>query len=99
MEKCGEDCMIRVTRLNHEPIVVNADLIEYIETTPDTVISLTTGEKFMVLESPDEVVTRAIEFGRQLHQKPERRFGLTPLQFGEQPASSDLESVESIPTS
>lgn len=71
--------MIRVTRLNHEPIVVNADLIEYIETTPDTVISLTTGEKFMVLESPDEVVSRVIEFGRQLHQNPERRFALSAI--------------------
>jgi flagellar protein FlbD len=99
MEKCGEDCMIRVTRLNHEPIVVNADLIEYIETTPDTVISLTTGEKFMVLESPDEVVTRAIEFGRQLHQKPERRFGLTPLPFGEESLPCGKEIVEPISTS
>jgi flagellar protein FlbD len=91
--------MIRVTRLNHELIVVNADLIEYIETTPDTVISLTTGEKFMVLESPDEVVTRAIEFGRQLHQKPVRPFGLTPEHFGENPAHAGEERAEPVPIS
>lgn len=91
--------MIRVTRLNHEPIVVNADLIEYIETTPDTVISLTTGEKFMVLESPDEVVTRAIEFGRQLHQSPERRFGLTPPHSGGEILRPGERLVEPVPTS
>lgn len=62
--------MITVTRLNHESIVVNADLIEYVETTPDTVISLTTGEKFMVLESPDEVVDLVVAYGRRLHGGP-----------------------------
>ena len=36
--------MIYVTRLNHTSVVLNADLIEYVETTPDTVISLTTGQ-------------------------------------------------------
>ena len=68
--------MIRVTRLNHEPIYVNAELIEYVETTPDTVISLTTGEKFMVLEAPEQIVAMVVEYGRQLHQSPERRLNL-----------------------
>jgi flagellar protein FlbD len=54
--------MIYVTRLNHTPIVLNAELIEHIETTPDTVISLTTGQKFMVLESTEEVIRRVMEF-------------------------------------
>ena len=48
--------MIHVTRLNHTPVVLNSDLIEQIETTPDTVISLTTGQKIMVLESTEEIV-------------------------------------------
>ncbi|MCC6263502.1 MAG: flagellar FlbD family protein [Bryobacterales bacterium] len=69
--------MIRVTRLNHEPIYVNAELIEYVETTPDTVISLTTGEKFMVLESPDQIVAMVIDYGRQVHQSPDRRLNLS----------------------
>ena len=47
--------MIHVTRINHVPLVLNADLIEHIETTPDTVVSLTTGQKFVVLESAEEV--------------------------------------------
>lgn len=71
--------MIRVTRLNREPIYVNAELIEYVETTPDTVISLTTGEKFMVLETPEQIVAMVIEYGRQLHQNPERRLNLAAV--------------------
>lgn len=59
--------MIKVTRLNREVVFVNADLIEYVETTPDTVISLTTGEKFMVLESPDQVVDLVVDYGRRIH--------------------------------
>jgi len=58
--------MIYVTRLNHTPLVLNAELIEHIETTPDTVISLTTGQKFMVLESTDEIVRRVMNFRRAI---------------------------------
>ena len=56
--------MIRLTRISHAPVVLNSDLIEHIESTPDTVISLTTGQKVVVLESTDEVVRRVIEFRR-----------------------------------
>jgi flagellar protein FlbD len=56
--------MIRLTRLNHVPLVLNADLIEHIEVTPDTVITLITGQKMMVLESANEVVRRVIDFRR-----------------------------------
>jgi flagellar protein FlbD len=58
--------MIRVTRLNHVPILLNADLIEHIEVTPDTVISLITGQKMMVLEPANEVVDRIIRFRRSI---------------------------------
>jgi flagellar protein FlbD len=63
--------MIRLTRLNHVPIVLNADLIEHIEVTPDTVIVLTTGQRFMVLESANEVVERVVAFRRSIFA-PER---------------------------
>jgi flagellar protein FlbD len=56
--------MIRVTRLNHAPLVLNADLIEHMETTPDTVITLTTGQKIVVLETPGEVIDKVVEFRR-----------------------------------
>ena len=42
--------MIRVTRINHTPLLLNSDLIEHVETTPDTVISLTSGQKYVVTE-------------------------------------------------
>ena len=50
--------MIRTTRLNDSEIVVNADLIEVIEATPDTVITLIDGTRFVVREGPDELVDR-----------------------------------------
>lgn len=56
--------MIRLTRLNGSPFVVNADLIRTIEERPDTTIVLTTGETLIVKESMDEVVARAVEYGR-----------------------------------
>ena len=58
--------MIRLTRLNHAPMVLNSDLIEHVEVTPDTVISLVSGQKMMVLESANEVVRRVIEFRRRI---------------------------------
>ncbi|HUO28977.1 MAG TPA: flagellar FlbD family protein [Bryobacteraceae bacterium] len=58
--------MIYVTRLNHTPVVLNAELIEHVETTPDTVISLTTGQKFMVLESTEEIIRRVVNFRRAI---------------------------------
>ncbi len=57
--------MIQLTRLNKTAIVLNSDLIEHMEVTPDTVICLTTGQKIRVLESADEVIRRVLEW-RQL---------------------------------
>lgn len=50
--------MIWVTRLNGSEIVVNADLIEVVESTPDTVLTLVDGKKYVVHESAEEVVNR-----------------------------------------
>ena len=58
--------MIHVTRLNQTSIVLNSDLIEQIETTPDTIISLTTGQKIMVLESSEEIVERVRLFRQSI---------------------------------
>jgi len=66
--------MIRLTRINRIPLVVNSDLIEHVEVTPDTVVSLTTGQKFIVLESADEVIDRVIRFRQAIMQhEPEKR--------------------------
>jgi flagellar protein FlbD len=56
--------MIRLTRLNSQSLTINSDLIKFIENAPDTVITLTTGEKIVVLESTDDVLRRVIAFRR-----------------------------------
>ncbi len=50
--------MIIVTRLNGSEIVVNADLIETVEATPDTIVTLVDGTRYLVEESPAELVER-----------------------------------------
>ena len=62
--------MIKVTKLNGNGLVVNADLIEFIESTPDTLISLTTGRKIMVLEELDDVIRLAIKYRAQARIYP-----------------------------
>ena len=62
--------MIHLTRINHAPMILNADLIEHIETTPDTVVSLTNGQKFVVLESAAEIVAKVIQFRREILISP-----------------------------
>ncbi len=54
--------MIKLSRLDGEPFVLNADLIRYVESRPDTFITLTTGERLVVSESMDEVVDRAVRY-------------------------------------
>jgi flagellar protein FlbD len=56
--------MIKLTRLNRVPLILNSDLIEHIAVTPDTVITLISGQKFMVLESAEEIVEKVIAFRR-----------------------------------
>jgi flagellar protein FlbD len=56
--------MIKVTRLNGQLIVLNADLIEFVEEIPDTIISLTTGKKIMVQENAEQIIEKVIDFKR-----------------------------------
>ena len=72
--------MIPLTRLNRAPMVLNSDLIEHIDVTPDTVITLTTGQILRVRESADEVVERIVEFRRRLldHDAPPPIVGEMP---------------------
>jgi flagellar protein FlbD len=56
--------MIKVTRLDHSELVVNAELIETVEATPDTVITLTSGKKLVVSEHVDEIIRRVMEYRR-----------------------------------
>ena len=71
--------MIRLTRLNHVPLVLNSDLIEHIDVTPDTVITLTTGQILRVRESAEEVVELIVDFRRRIFSLPEETAAPPPL--------------------
>ena len=58
--------MIQVTRLNGKTLIVNAELIRFVEQTPDTLITLSGGEKLLVKEPMEEVVRRAIQYARSI---------------------------------
>ena len=62
--------MIRLTRLNGQQFILNSDLIKTIEATPDTVISLTQGDKLMVREDVDSVITAIVRYRQQLSREP-----------------------------
>lgn len=58
--------MITVHRLNGSELVINADLIESIEATPDTVVTLTTGKKIVVVDTVDQIIGAVIGFRREI---------------------------------
>ena len=57
--------MIKLTRLNGKSFVLNCEVITQIESTPDTVITLNSGEKLMVEEKVDDVIKKTIEFKKK----------------------------------
>ena len=59
--------MIEVTRLNGTTVLINSDLIETVEETPDTVISLTTGKKFIVKESRQQIKNLVLSYKRKIY--------------------------------
>jgi flagellar protein FlbD len=58
--------MIQLTRLNKIPLVVNSDLIKFVEQSPDTVITLVNGDKIVVRESAQDVLDRVVQFRRSV---------------------------------
>lgn len=62
--------MIKLTRLDGEPFVLNAELIRYVERRGDTFVTLTTGERIVVTETLQQVVDRAIAYQQQKHFIP-----------------------------
>jgi flagellar protein FlbD len=62
--------MIKLTRLDGEPFVLNAELIRYVERRPDTFVTLTSGDRIVVAETMDEVVSRAVQYQQQKHFMP-----------------------------
>ena len=58
--------VIDVTRINNTRFVLNCDLIQTVEETPDTVITLTTGAKYVVKESCEEIKKKVLEYKRSI---------------------------------
>jgi flagellar protein FlbD len=58
--------MIELTRLSRDAVVVNCDHISFVEARPDTILTLTSGERVRVLETAGEVVDRVVEFRRRI---------------------------------
>lgn len=59
--------MIEVTRLKGAKLIINSELIESVEETPDTVITLTNGKKIIVCESGSQIIDLVIEYKRKIH--------------------------------
>ena len=59
--------MIVLTKINDAPIAVNADLVQYIEETPDTVITMTNDEKVVVRESMTEIIQKVVHYRRLIN--------------------------------
>lgn len=63
--------MISLTKINQHVIVINSDQIEVIEETPDTVITLMNGHKYIVLNSVEEVIEKVIEYKQRIYNRTE----------------------------
>lgn len=61
--------MILVKKINQQEIIVNPDLIETIEFSPHAVMLLTTGEKIIVDETPEEIIRKVVEFRRAINHR------------------------------
>ena len=59
--------MVILTKLNSQQFTLNTDLIETVEQTPDTVITVTTGNKYVVRETPDEIINKIVAFKRSIY--------------------------------
>jgi flagellar protein FlbD len=66
--------MIVLTKINKAQIAVNCDLIQYIEETPDTVITMSTNEKVVVQEAIEEVIRKVVHYRRLIHGLVEQEY-------------------------
>jgi len=70
--------MIRLTRLNYEPFYLNPDLIQEMETTPDTVLTLSSGARILVQEVPEKVIDEVVAFKKRVFGKPDQPESAAP---------------------
>jgi flagellar protein FlbD len=69
--------MILLTKINNNLIAVNSEVIEYIEETPDTVITLTNGDRVVVREAMTEIIEKVVQYKRLIA-------GLVEMEFDRQ---------------
>ena len=62
--------MIKLTRLDGQAFILNADLIRYVEERPDTYVTLTSGERIVVTEKMDDVVEKAVDYQQRKAMLP-----------------------------
>lgn len=62
----GDETVVRLTKLNKSSLAINADLIKFVETAPDTVITLSTGEKVVVTETVEQIIELIIQYRRSV---------------------------------
>ena len=67
--------MILLTKLNKAPIAVNCNLIQYIEETPDTVITMTNNDKVVVIEGMAEIIDKVVQYRCRIHELIEAEYG------------------------
>jgi flagellar protein FlbD len=85
--------MIQLTRLNNSSLIVNSDLIKFIEQSPDTVITLLNSEKIIVRESAEQVLERIVHFRRAVVQSAQATTGhFSPLAAAECGKATKAES-------
>lgn len=59
--------MVKLTGMNHKEIIINEDNIEKIEEVPETVITMINGNKYIVEDTPDEVIDSVITFKKRVY--------------------------------
>lgn len=65
--------MITVTRINGQPITLNAEMIEFVESTPDTIVTMANGKKIIIKEPVQEVIDRVIVYKKKCLEMSNRR--------------------------
>ncbi len=80
--------MIKLTRLDRQQFVLNADLIRYVEQRPDTYVTLSSSERIVVRETMDEVIDRAVDYQQRKSMLP----SFYPTETAAQMATATTES-------
>lgn len=80
--------MIKVTRINNQEMILNAEMIEFVECTPDTIISMISGKKILVKDTVDDIVNKVIEYRKECF--PYRKYKIVKSENGE---SGEVEQI------